>query len=72
MARTDKAVVANGRTVFAGDKRYGPGAEVSLPAEEIATLRSLGFVVDPDAKAAPASDGPTFDSKEGPSVQVAS
>lgn len=72
MAKVEKAIVAKGRTVRIEAKHYGPGEEVSLPAEEINTLRQLGYLVDPQAKEIPAGSGPTFNSKDGPSVQAAS
>jgi hypothetical protein len=47
--------VARGRTVRIVNIEYHPGAEVTLPAGEIAWLRELGFLVDPD-KIAPNED----------------
>ena len=32
---------------------FGPGQEVELPADEVASLRGLGYLIDPD-KVAPA------------------
>jgi hypothetical protein len=64
-AKTMKAVVAPRRTVWLDNKPYGPGAEVSLPVDEVAQLRSSGFLVDPDAEdVAVATDGPTFESAD--------
>ena len=66
-----EATVAPGRTVTVGKKDFGPGKKVSLPSEEVASLRVLGFLVDPAAPEIPRGDGPTFKAKEGPSIKVA-
>jgi hypothetical protein len=56
-----KAVVAPRRTVMVDNKFAGPGAEVSLPADEVAELRASGFLVDPDAPEIPVvTDGPAI------------
>jgi hypothetical protein len=71
-AKTMKAVVAPRRTIWLDNKPYGPGAEVSLPADEVAQLRSSGFLVDPAAPDAPTvTDGPTFDSADPNATTVA-
>lgn len=48
----------------------GPGATVRLPADEVARLRTLGFLVTPGVAAPATGNGPTFESKEGPSVSA--
>lgn len=46
-----RGIVARGRTVKIGDKHFGPGAEITVPEDEMAWLRGLGYVIDPGAKA---------------------
>ena len=56
------ATVAQRKTVLFDGKYLGPGSEVSLPADEVAELRALGFLVDPAAQDAIAvGAGPVFD-----------
>jgi hypothetical protein len=38
-------------------KDAGPGEEVTLPESEIKTLRSLGFLIDPNRLAPPPAEG---------------
>lgn len=66
------ATVARGRTVMDLDgKRHAAGAEVSLPAVEVARLRGRGFLIDPKkAVIKLVSDGPTFGSAGGPKVTI--
>jgi hypothetical protein len=45
--QTKSGVVADGRTIFGPNKRFGPGETYSGPASEVARLRKLGFLVDP-------------------------
>jgi hypothetical protein len=66
-----EATVAPGRTVTVGKKDLGPGKKVSLPADEVETLRARGFLVDPNAAEIPRADGPSFRPKEGFSIKVA-
>jgi hypothetical protein len=66
-----KAIVAKGRTVTVGERAFGPGKEVSLPADEIKKLVAIGFLVDPNAPEIQRADGPSFSAKEGPSIKVA-
>jgi hypothetical protein len=73
--KTVKAIVADRRTVWVGSKSFGPGEEVSLPAEEVAELRISGFLVDPAAPDAPETgEGPTFETAQaeasGPTVNA--
>jgi len=72
-----KAVVAARKTVLFEGKYVGPGTEISLPADEVAELRALGFLVDPEAPDAPATgEGPSFGpipgESDGPTVAVGS
>jgi hypothetical protein len=73
--KTVKAMVAERRTVWVGNKSFGPGEEVSLPQEEVAELRASGFLVDPAAPEAPETgEGPTFTAADtgtaGPTVNA--
>lgn len=36
--------------------QYGPGQEVDLPADEVKTLRQLGFLIDPGAVVHPIAE----------------
>ncbi len=67
------AIVAPRKTVKYEGQYAGPGKEVSLPAAEVAELRALGFLVDPNADPAPAvGEGPTFETEgDGTSVRPA-
>jgi hypothetical protein len=69
-AKTVKAVVALRKTVWIDNKQFGPGAEISLPADEIEHLRERGFLVDPDAAEVPTGEGPSFDSADPNAVTV--
>jgi hypothetical protein len=72
-AKLVKAVVAPRKTVMFEGQYVGPGTEISLPADEVAELRGLGFLVDPEAPEAPAiGEGPTFGSTDGPTVTAGS
>jgi hypothetical protein len=73
-AKLVKAVVAPRKTVVFEGKYVGPGTEISLAADEVAELRGLGFLVDPEAPEAPAAgEGPKFGPvDEGPTVTVES
>ena len=64
------AQVAPRKTVLFDGKYVGPGAEISLPADEVADLRALGFLVDPQAPEAPATgQGPDFGpAGDGPTI----
>lgn len=63
------AIVAQRKTVLFEGKYVGPGSEISLPADEVAELRGLGFLVDPEAlDAPPTGEGPSFDAVDGPTV----
>ncbi|WP_317201479.1 hypothetical protein [Janthinobacterium sp.] len=61
-AKMVKAIVAPRRTVRSEGKDHGPGAEVTLSAEDAEHLRAIGFIVNPAAPAEPpVADGPTFE-----------
>ena len=52
--------VSRGRSVIVGDISHGPGAMLTLPADEAERLGALGFVQDaPPDLAAPAPLNPT-------------
>ncbi|WP_429497033.1 hypothetical protein ACQUFY_10785 [Robbsia andropogonis] len=60
-ARMVTATVARGRTVHDLDgNRVLPGAEVALPAQDVARLRARGFLVDPKATEVKLGIGPNF------------
>lgn len=67
------AVVAPRKTVMFEGKYVGPGGEVTLPADEVAELRAVGFLVNPDAADAPTpGPGPSFGiTGDGPTVTEA-
>lgn len=66
------AIVAPRKTVMVDGKYVGPGSEVILPADEVAELRALGFLVNPDAADAPATGaGPDFGSADDGSKEAA-
>jgi len=54
------ATVAKGRTIKIGGRLIGPGNTVEMSAEEVANLRRLGFLVDPDAAEHLVDSGPTY------------
>jgi hypothetical protein len=39
---------------------FGPGREVTLPADEIVSLRKLGYLIDPEQSPIPIAPGPSF------------
>lgn len=65
-----RATVARGRTVTIDGKNFGPGEEVSLPADEIKQLRASGHLATPGVVEAPRGDGPVFSPDDGPTVTV--
>lgn len=70
-AKSIKAIVAPRRTVWVDNKPCGPGAEVTLPSDEVADLRASGFLVDPDAPdAPPVADGPSFENSDQTAASV--
>lgn len=73
-AKLIKAIVAERKNVLFEGKYVGPGTEISLPADEVAELRGLGFLVDPEAPDAPATgEGPNFGPvTDGPTVTAGS
>jgi hypothetical protein len=67
--------VARGRSIRHDGKTYTAGQEVTLPAADLARLRALGFIAA-DRDEPPNEDeeqartqGPTFESRDGPSVK---
>jgi len=68
--RLVKATVARGRTVFDHDgKRRVAGEEVQLPGPDVARLRKIGFLVDPDKPPVRLDVGPSFGSYAGPQIR---
>ncbi|WP_109787665.1 hypothetical protein [Pseudomonas sp. OV226] len=66
-----EAVVANGRTVIGADgKKKGPGETVKLSATEVASLTTLGFLVDGNA-VVKKQTGPHISVAAGPAVRIA-
>lgn len=67
------AIVAPRKSVKCDGRYVGAGQEVSLPAAEVAELRALGFLVDPDADSVPeVGEGPTFETEgDGTSIRPA-
>lgn len=65
-----RATVARGRTVTVDGKNFGPGEEVSLPADEIKQLRISGHLTTPGVVEPPRGDGPVFSPEDGPTVTV--
>jgi hypothetical protein len=61
-----EVTVAPGRTI----NKAGPGESVKVSREDAATLRRLGFAVDPEAPVIARGIGPTFSSEEGPKIRV--
>lgn len=59
-----KATVAPNKTVKFEGANVGPGGEVSLPADEVAYLRKMGYLVDPAVAAATIAPGPAFDKED--------
>lgn len=57
---TETGIVAPGRTVMVGRTRHTPGTTVELPGEEIAQLRALGFLLDPENPRPESSQGPEY------------
>lgn len=56
-----EAVVAVRKTVLFDGKYVGPGTVIRLSSDEVAELRALGFLIDPEAPAAPETGaGPDF------------
>ena len=51
-------------------RRYLPGQEVELPADEVALFRASGHLVDPDKIAPPIGEGPNF-TEQGRQTQAA-
>ena len=43
-------------------RTFGPGETVELPADEVATFRKLGYLINPDnPNAVPVSEGPEYE-----------
>ena len=65
-------LTAEGKTVTRRPtKQFGPGNEVELPADEIKSLRKLGYLVDPEATVIPTGEGPMFSATGGAQVSAA-
>jgi hypothetical protein len=72
---TETVTVARGRSINHDGKTYTAGQSVTLAAADVARLRARGFIA-PDRDTAQAEDeeksrtqGPTFETKEGPAVK---
>jgi len=65
------AKVAKRRTIRIDGKHYGPGETVSLPATEVESLRSRGFLEKPGQQAVAEANVPRFVHQGGPSAQEA-
>lgn len=59
-AAAEDGIVAPGRSVMVGRTRHGPGTALRLPLAEIAHLRALGFLLDPEKPLPAASQGPEY------------
>lgn len=71
-AKTEKAIVAKGRSVHVtARKTVGEGEEVELPVAEVAYLRRIGFLVDPKVKETARGFGPNYDASRGAKVRKA-
>lgn len=72
---TETVKVARGRSIRHEGKTYTAGQEVTLPAADLARLRPLGFIASEreasqdDSEERARTQGPTFESKEGPNVK---
>jgi len=64
-----EATVARRRTVQIDKKNFGPGQTVSLPADEVESLRNRGFLERPGAAAVQEGNGPRFVPQGDPSAQ---
>lgn len=74
-AATETVKVARGRSIRHEGRTYTAGQDVTLPAADLARLRPLGFIAserdaaqDEDEEQA-RTQGPTFESKDGPNVK---
>lgn len=64
-----EVVVARGCTVLdASGKPKKPGETAKIPKTDVASLRALGFIVDPNAKPIPVQQGPKLSASDGPGV----
>ncbi|WP_434107635.1 DUF7210 family protein [Paraburkholderia caffeinilytica] len=76
---TEIVTIARGHSVRHDGKTYSAGQRVTLPAADAARLRERGFIANPhddtqaDTQAADEENaltqGPTFETKTGPSVK---
>ena len=64
------AKVARRRTVKVKGKSFGPGETVSLPAAEVESLRTRGFLERPGAQAVAEGNGPRFTQQGGPTTEL--
>lgn len=67
-----KSVVADGKSIYDGIRHYVAGDVIEMSSVEADAFRAKGFLVDPNAPAAPVGDGPVFEATDGPSVKPAS
>jgi hypothetical protein len=47
---TKSGIVADGRSLMAGDRKYMPGETFTAPASEVLRLRQAGYLVDPSVR----------------------
>src|SRR5262245_4204446 len=72
---TQSVTVARGRSIRHAGKLYRAGESVTLPADEAERLRVLGFIASEnnaqtaDDEEAARTQGPTFESRDGPNVK---
>ncbi|WP_277187674.1 hypothetical protein [Caballeronia sp. BR00000012568055] len=72
---TQSVTVARGRSIRHDGKLYRAGESVTLPADDAERFRALGFVASENAtqaaddEEAARTQGPTFESKDGPNVK---
>jgi hypothetical protein len=71
---TQSVTVARGRSIRHDGKLYRAGESVTLPADEAERFRALGFIASENAaqtadEEAARTQGPTFESKDGPNVK---
>lgn len=69
--KTDEATVAIGRSIRVSGRAALAGEVVELPVAEIARLRRLGFLVDPDAPTIARGFGPNYAAPRGATIKRA-
>ncbi|WP_233872492.1 DUF7210 family protein [Paraburkholderia adhaesiva] len=71
----ETVTIARGHSVRHDGKTYSAGQSVTLPAADAARLRARGFIAKPNDPSQAADEekartqGPTFETKTGPSVK---